>query len=290
MELEQMEAFLAVADTKSFTRSAEQLHVAQTTVTARIKALEEKLGKTLFERTSRHVELSAAGLVLYPYVQRVLELVQEGETATRIEGQFAERLVVGSVHSLWDHMLFPLVERFRDGHPQVALRLITGHSGDIVKKMLDGLIDIGVVYVPPNLSEIEVVPLYTDTIHLVARPELVQGDLPLTPDDLHRLPYIHLNWGPPFDEWYAEEVGKNLHAFQVDHTSLFLKFLLHGEGIGFLPEEVAAEFLADGRLQKVPFTAGAPLPERAVYLIYPKRKKISGAIAAWIDLLKQPRW
>ena len=283
LEREQMEAFLAVAETKHFTRAAEMLRVAQTTVTARIKGLEERVGKPLFERSSRHVDLSPAGLLLLPYVQRVMELISEGESVTRAYGRFEDRLVVGSVYSLWDHVLFPAVERFRKGHPQTALRLITGHSDEVVKKMMDGLVDVAVLFVPPQQAEFEVVPLFSSTIQLVAHRDLGLRERVVTAEDLTDLPFVHLTWGSPFDEWFEAKVGKLwLAAVQVDHASLFVKMLLAGTGIGFLLDSMAAEHLQSGVLERVRFDSEEPLPERTVYLVYPKRKVNAKGVQAWI--------
>lgn len=282
-----MEAFLAVAETKHFTRAAEILRVAQTTVTARIKGLEERVGKPLFERNSRHVDLSPAGRLLLPYVQRVMELIREGESVTRAYGRFEDRLVVGSVYSLWDHVLFPAVEAFRKGHPQTALRLITGHSDEVVKKMMDGLVDVAVLFVPPQHTEFEVVPLFSSTMHLFAHRDLGLREREVTAEDLSDLPFIHLNWGPPFDEWFAAKVGKQwLAAVQVDHASLFLNMLLAGTGIGFLLDSMAAEHLQSGVLERVPFADETPLPERTVYLAYPKRKANVKGVQAWIAAMR----
>jgi DNA-binding transcriptional LysR family regulator len=288
VEREQMEAFLAVAQTRHFTRAAEMLRVAQTTVTARIKGLEERVGKPLFERNSRHVELSPAGRLLLPYVQRVMELIREGETVTRAYGRFADRLVVGSVYSLWDHVLYPAVERFRRQHPQTALRLITGHSNEVVKRMMDGVVDVAVLLVPPQQAEFEVEPLFSSTIHLVAHRDLGLGERTISAADLSELPFIYLDWGPPFDEWFAEQVGKQwLPAVQVDHASLFVKSLLAGTGMGFAMDKVVEEHLQSGVLETLHFQSEQPLPERTCYLVYPKRKAARQAVQAWIAGLRE---
>lgn len=273
MESEQIEAFLAVCQTKNFTKAAELLHVAQSTVTTRIKLLEERMSKRLFERNNRMVELTPAGLKFLPFAQRIQELMNEGERIVRSEGLFEGSIVFGSLQSLWEHVFPPIITSFRKEQPKIALRTITGHSNDIVQKMMDGFIDIGVVYIPPHHHEIEVIPFFEDTIHLFAHQTFTVNKEPILADDFNNLPYIHMNWGSPFTEWYMKSLGDIIYALQVDNSSLFVKMILSGEGIGFLPEYIAKEHVRNKQLKKLPFTPIHPIPKRPAYIIYPKRKK-----------------
>jgi DNA-binding transcriptional LysR family regulator len=284
VEFEQLEAFVFIAQTKSFTRTAEILHIAQSTVTTRIKMLEQHLGKELFVRDNRRVELTSYGRVLLPYAKRIIELVQEGERVTAIEGQYDDHLVVGSLNSLWDYTLFPIVKKFRQLYPQISLRLITGHSDDIVREMMDGIIDIGLVYLPPHHPDFEVIPINHDSLRLVSHPAFMVEQESIKVINLPTLPYIHMNWGAPFSDWFQKESGnKHLPAFQVDHTSLLIRFLLSGEGIGFLLDSVSREFIQKGELKTISLQTELPLPERTTYLIYPKRKRNDTAVQLWLD-------
>lgn len=286
MDIGQLEAFIVLAQTKSFTRTAKQLHIAQSTVTTRIKMLEAQLGKALFERDNRRVELTIPGHTFLPYAKRVLELIHEGEKATLIEGQFESHLVIGSLHSLWDYVLFPIVDEFRLQHPTISLRLISGHSDDIVRKMSDGIVDIGLVYLPPKDHDMEVIPVLHDSICLVAHPEFEFSEPAIRVKDLLKYPYIHINWGHPFTEWYQSEVEEvSIHPLQVDHTSLLLKFIKSGNGIGFLLKSVAEGLIEKGEIKQIPIESKYPLPKRTTYQIYSKNKSNSSSLIKWIDFI-----
>ncbi|KEO84619.1 LysR family transcriptional regulator [Tumebacillus flagellatus] len=288
MELDQIRAFLAIAQTKSFTRAAEQLHVAQSTITTRIKLLEEAVGKPLFTRDSRRVEVTPTGLTLLPYWQRALDLLQEAEVSAHLQGKFAERFTVGALASIWQFTLYPLVLEFRKRHPEVALRTITGHSSDIVLKMFDGLIDLGLVYLPPHHPDIEVKPLYHDSIVLVGPPDFDAGVDEITPDRLPDLPFLFMNWGSPFSEWYESEVGPGyVPSWQIDDTMILAQAIQAGEGIGFLMENLADDLEAKGVVKKLPFRPRQPVPTRTAYLIYPKRKVESPVLHAWKQLFNE---
>lgn len=246
------------------------------------------MGKSLFERDNRRVEISISGETFLPYAKRVLELIHEGKKATLIEGQYEGHLVVGSLHSLWDYVLFPIIEAFRLQHPAISLRLVSGHSYDIVKKMSDGIVDIGLVYIPPKDHDMEVIPLLHDSICLVAHPKFEISEPAILVKDLLKYPYIHLNWGHPFTEWYHSEVEEvSLHPLQVDHTSLLLKFIKSGKGIGFLLKSAAESLIVKGEIKEIPIKYKHPLPKRTTYMIYPKNKSNSSSFLKWIDFINK---
>jgi DNA-binding transcriptional LysR family regulator len=286
MEMEQLEAFVSLAGTRSFTQTAKQLHVAQSTVTMRIKTLEEGLGKSLFVRDNKRVELTLAGEKLLPYAQRILDLAKEGKETTLIEEQFDGHLVIGSLHSLWDFVIFPIISEFRKAHPRISLRLVSGHSDDIVRKIGDRIVDAGLVYLPPRTPEIEVVPLFHDSICLVAHPSFELQTDSISVSELSQYPYIHLNWGHPFSEWYETEAGGiRLHPLQVDHTSLLLKFIMSEKGVGFLLKSVADTLIQEGKLKQIRLDSKTPPPQRTTYLIYPKTKRNSSVFSSWLEFI-----
>lgn len=279
MEIGQLEAFLQVAKTKSFTRAAESLHLVQSTVTTRIQMLEKSVGKPLFKRTSRHIELTPAGKNLLPYAQRIVELKRESEKALMAEGVAEEQLFVGSPHSLWDYILFPAMREFRRKHPEIALRLITGHSDEITEKLLDGLADLGILYVPPYHTGLEVIRLHEESLCLTGPADFPLEEETITPEDLRSLPFIHLGWGAEYEKWFQTTFGRHfLPSVEVDHMSLLLRWIQAGEGVGFLLRTVAEEMSAAGELKVLPFRSEPPLPRIPVYLVLPKRKRVSGGL------------
>ncbi|TCJ03849.1 LysR family transcriptional regulator [Cytobacillus praedii] len=284
MEIQQLRAFLSVAQTKNFTKSADLLYVSQSTITMRIKALEHSLGKMLFDRDNRQVHLTAAGKELLDYAKRIVELVDEGARKLKLEERFDSSLVVGSLHSLWDYLLFPIMKEFQIKYPKTALRFITGHSWDIVQHILDGVIDFGVVYIPPSHPEIEVVNFKSEEIKLVARADnnfTEEIDL----SNLTALPYIHMEWGPGYKLWFEECVGKQVFALQVDHASLYIHYLQSDNFIGLLPSAIANTLIQGGELTELRYRSKVKAPFIQSYIIYPKRKH--EAVKSLLDYMMQ---
>ncbi|MBU8880560.1 LysR family transcriptional regulator [Bacillus sp. FJAT-29790] len=271
MEIQQLRAFLSVAQTKNFTKSAELMFISQSTVTMRIKALEQALGKKIFERDNRQVLLTPAGKELLDYAKRIIDLVDEGSRKLSMEETFEDSLVVGSLHSLWDYLLFPIMTEFQAKHPRTALRFITGHSWDIVQHILDGVIDFGIVLIPPTHSEIEVLPFMTEEIKLVTNVDTYFTD-EIDLANLSNLPYIHMDWGPIYNRWFEKNVGKQILSLMVDHASLYVQYLRSGHYLGLLPSAIADTFIQRGELVSLPFRSKTKPPIIQSYIIYPKRK------------------
>lgn len=272
MDIEQLKTFLLVADTKSFTLAAESLNVVQSTITTRIKALEKQLGKELFKRDKRNVSLNSAGMNFLPFAQRILELSREGMKVVQWEQNFNDQLIVGTTHAIWDYVLFEAMDTFQASNPDISVRMITQHSNIIIRKMIDGLIDLGVVLYPVNHSSLELAPIIEDTFDLVATSAFGPPSTPLTPVDLRTLPYIHLDWGGTFSDWIRQIFGNHyIFHLEVDHVSLLLQFLKSKQGVGFLPHTVAERLIRQGVVRKLSFMAETPIPKRWIYLLLRKR-------------------
>ncbi|MFD1737238.1 LysR family transcriptional regulator [Bacillus salitolerans] len=272
MEIDQLRAFIAVVQTKNFTKAAETLHVAQSTITTRIKSLEDSIGKSLFERDNRTVQLTSSGKVFLPYAQKVLELIQKSRNAINSDNYFDKYIVVGSTHTIWDYVLYPIVRDFQDHNRNIGLRFITNHSQEVIQGIMDGIIDIAVVYLRPHHPEIQVNFFREEHIHLVGS-KTYFDELEVVGDNvLRNYPFIHLDWGTPFSEWFNEVIGKDEPFFlQVDHMSIHIQYLLEGKGIGFMPTSVLERYKEEG-LVELPTNFSKPIPTRPMYIIYLKRK------------------
>lgn len=276
MQFEQLEAFLVVAQTKNFTKASEILHVSQSTVTNRIRNLEEHLGKKLFERDNKHVQLTAVGETFKAYAFRLHELKQESQISVQIAGKYDTYIAMGSTPTLWEYVLYPLVNAFRVQNPRTMLKICTAHSPDIIQYMLDGLVDVAIVNQEPYHNDIVTLPFFEDEMLLVKSPRLEIPQIQTAPLRSQQLPtysFIHMNWGKYFIAWFSDEIGVQYFPLYLDNSSLFINYLLQGEGMGFLPESVAKSFFEQGELVKIPFQSNIPIPKYSAYLLFPKKRK-----------------
>lgn len=285
IELDQVKTFVVVAQLRNFTRAATQLHVSQSTITLRIKALEAEVERDLLERDSRSVKLTSAGETFLPYARSIVDLVEESSMRLRLGGEHSERLVIGTLDSVWHHLLFPAVQAFQSDFQHVNMRLITGHSSDIIRQLFEGLLDVGMILVPPNDASFEVECIGEYPIVLVASSD-VACEEPVTCETIATLPLVYVDWGVEFAEWYEQNIAKGtIPTLRVDTATLFLNYLLGGGYIGFAPHYVVDSLISCGKLRKIPIESNVPVPNRPIYSIVLKRRSRDPLVKQWREHL-----
>lgn len=161
MEISGLQAFLAVAETASFSLAAERLFLTQPAVSKRIAALEGELGGKLFDRIGRHVDLTEAGRALLPRAQAILDQVEDGKRAiANLSGRIGGELRIGTSHHIGLHRLPPILRQFSRAHPEVELNIRFMDSEAACAAVEHGDLELGIVTLPLAPSE----KLTTETI------------------------------------------------------------------------------------------------------------------------------
>ena len=146
MTFRQLEAFLAVARERSFSRAASRIHLSQPTLSEHIRELERELGKRLFARRGRDATLTEAGRVFQPHAVRVASAADDGRQAVaHLDGLRHGSLVVGAGTTPGIYVLPRVVAAFQRRYPGIDLRLHVANSGVIEQRVRDGDVDLGVV-------------------------------------------------------------------------------------------------------------------------------------------------
>ncbi|MGW7069352.1 LysR family transcriptional regulator [Streptomyces sp. NPDC054855] len=174
MQFQQLLYFVAVAETRHFTRAAEQVHVSQPSLSQQVRALEKELGAELFSRARGNIALTDAGEALLPLARRILA---DADTA-RIEVQeLAQlrrgRIRLGATPSVCTGLLPEVLRAFHDRHPGIQLLLEESGSHDLVRELARGALDLAVVVLPlpspsPALTTVE---LLREDLVVVSSPE-----------------------------------------------------------------------------------------------------------------------
>jgi DNA-binding transcriptional LysR family regulator len=140
MELRQLEAFLAVAEERNFTRAATRLYVAQSGLSATVRSLERDLNAALFVRTTRSVRLTAAGEALLPEARRTLASARAAvESVNGVEGLHSGTVNLGFMQA---GSITELLSRYRSTYPGIQIRLRQASSADLATMLADGLLDV----------------------------------------------------------------------------------------------------------------------------------------------------
>ena len=149
MELRQLQYFVTVAETKSFTRAAERCFVVQSALSHQIARLERELGARLFDRTSRRVRLTAAGEAFLPDAQQCLDAAERGaaEVAAAV-GEVRGKLTVGAIATVAAVDVPAVLSAFHQRYPQVRVGLRVGTSESLVGRVKEGSIDVAFLGLP----------------------------------------------------------------------------------------------------------------------------------------------
>jgi len=280
MEFSQLEAFLAVCRVLNFTKASDHLHISQSAVTSRIKALENSTGKTLFIRDNRNVALTQAGVAFLPYAERMLRLFEESKLT--LSEQFEDYVVLSGPGAVWHYQYLNQILSFRRAYPTVAIKFLSyiDSSYMIHDLLLDGMVHVAVRYEPPDHPKVSKVLLFEDEILLVSAEEQRSASEP----DFLSQNYCHIDWGPPFPEWFANRVGPGyIPALQIDHSTIMLTMLLQGSVFGFLPRSVAQPFLDARKLFRL--QSDIQIPTTRLYACYLTENSDHASVRLGLDIL-----
>lgn len=261
MNIDLARTFLEIAETGNFNKAAERLAVTQSTVSMRVKALEDELGRPLFIRSKAGTELTAAGTQFRRYASNLVRVWEQARQELALPPGFHSVLTVGGQFSLWDRMLLRWIPWMRAAMPNTALRVEVGLSDGLMRQLSEGLIDIGVMYSPQSRPGLVTEKLLEERLVLVSTSPRELGQW----DDS----YVFVDWGPEFRAVHSQTFPDlSTPATSVGLGALGLQHILANGGFGYFPMRVVRPYLADGRLSLIP---EAPEFRRPAFMAYPNQ-------------------
>lgn len=172
MDLRDLRYFVTVADCGSILAASEQLHIAQPSVSVRVKGLEQELGVNLFERRARGVTLTSEGEELLPRAREILQAAETARESVRMHASAAVGTVnLGVPTSLAAVLCVPLIENVLKELPNVQLRIVESMSGYIIDWLRDGRLDLGIVFGEKPIGGVQLDALLEEQLHLAADSE-----------------------------------------------------------------------------------------------------------------------
>lgn len=248
MDVELARTFMEIVRTRSFVRAAEQLNVSQTTVSARIRGLEERLGRQLFVRNRNGASLTPAGEQFLRYAPAFVQLWQRARHQVAVPQGRRAVLAVGGELSLSQPWLVDWLHWMRTAAPDVALRVQVDLPEALTSQVSTGALDIAVMYAPQYRAGMHVELLLEEKLVLVTTdPERRT----VSSED-----YVYVDWGPDFAQHHELSFpGEENPALFVGLGPLALAYILEAGGSGYFRQRAVAPHLASGKLHIVP---GAP--------------------------------
>lgn len=173
MDIEQIKRFVAVADSGSYIRAAEQLNVAQPTLSRQIRALELELRTPLFHRHGRGIVLTAQGKIFLEHARSILHSVEVSLHALAGEAQDqGGRVVIGLTPTIGRVLIPSLCNDILDRFPKASISFIDGMSGVLLERALIGQVDFAIVHNPPATTSLHVQPLTSEPLFLVGKAQV----------------------------------------------------------------------------------------------------------------------
>jgi DNA-binding transcriptional LysR family regulator len=260
MTLQQLTYFLAAARHGSFSAAAEELHMAQPSLSEQIRRLEAELGVALFTR-GRGLTLTEAGRLLRPHAERTLAEAREAAESVREVRDLAGGTVAfGTFGSAHHYLLAGLIGDFRARHPNVRVRAVGQNSAEVAEAVRDGTLEAGLVALPIDDRGLDVRPAMREELQYIsADPDHVRE--PMTIERLADAPLIlyDARWGADDPtrrllRERAQEAGVQLEPdIEVEYVTAALELAARGLGDTLAPRSLVISRGYGKKLFGVPF-------------------------------------
>ena len=237
-----LRAFLEAASLGSFVAASEQLHLSHSSVSARIRALEDEIGARLFHRGRHGVTLNEAGKSLLPFAENITRTWAQAGTSVRAIAAGNIPVRAGVQQDLWDTFGADWFALLRVRVPDLQLHLTADTSTRLCERVSQQLLDLAVIFEPRRASGAVLKPVAELTLRLTAkRPAQWGGRLPGN--------YFYVDWGPKFEDWHGGQFGRGMaSAFNVEVAGIALSVLQREGGMAYFPEEFVAPLIQSGEL------------------------------------------
>jgi DNA-binding transcriptional LysR family regulator len=287
MDLASLNAFIAIAETGSFSLAGERLFLTQPAISKRIAGLEQQLKVRLFDRLGRVVSLTEAGRALLPRAYQIHGVLDDTRRAlTNLSGEVSGRLTLATSHHIGLHRLPPLLRAFTRAYPQVALDIQFLDSEVAYEEVLHGRAELAVITLAPQTREpVRAVAVWDDLLDFVAAPEHpLAANGPITLGDVAKHPAVF-----PGGNTFTHHIVRRLFEAQglapnIAMSTNYLETIKMMVAIG-LAWSVLPRTMLDEQVARLPL-AGIQLHRQLGYIVHSERT-LSNAAKAFMALLEE---
>ncbi len=286
MDIDNLRAFVSVAENGSFSRAAEQLFITQPAVSKRIAALEDRLDTRLFDRIGHRIQLTDAGHILLERGRKLLlEMEDMQREVSSLSGEVSGRLQIATSHHIGLHRLPPILRRYTEQYPEVSLDIRFMDSEDACNAVLHGDLELGIVTLPPEgQTELLQTLIWDDPLaFIVGRNHPLCAVEQVSPAELARFPAILPATGT-YTRAVLEKAFKPHHPeLNVSMSSNYLETIkmLVAVGLGW---SVLPQTMLDKELQVID-VSDIQLKRELGVVRHPERS-VSNAASVMLELLQ----
>ena len=259
MDIDQIRTFLGVVANGSFLEAANRLHVTQSTVSTRIQRLESYLGVTLFVRNRSGAVLTLPGQRFLRHAKSLLLTLEQARHDIGLPSRYSASITVGARIALWEELLPRWVGELRKQAPDISIRSEIGFEEDLMRGLIEGRMDVGMMYTPQHNPGLQIEHLFDETLVLMT----TDPDKPWPNED-----YIYVDWGPAFYAQHSRSYPDLERPPQVVNIGwLGVQLILRNGGSCFLPMRMAEPLIQAKKLFHVPGSLQFRLP---AYMVFPR--------------------
>jgi DNA-binding transcriptional LysR family regulator len=262
MDLELLRTFLELNRTRHFGRAGESLFVTQAAVSSRLKSLEDQLGVTLFDRSTRDMRLTPEGGRLIRHSEKLIAAWRAARQDVSLAAA-SQQLVIGGSLRLWDVLLQRWLHDLRRNYPSLAIIAESQTPDFLTRKLIDGTLDVAILLEPAQLDIMQIVEIATVEFVLVSSEHGSSVEQALSDN------YVFVDWGLSFALDHRRTFPDATEAItRVSHAKMALEYISLIGGSAYLPRRMVGKDIELGLLHEV---EDAPTFVRQAYATFPVR-------------------
>ena len=290
MQIESLKVFCDLAETESFTKTAQINHITQSAVSQQISSLERQFKSLLIERSKKRFRLTREGKVLYDYSKQIIQTYDSLYSKLQeIQDIVSGTIRVATIYSIGLHDLPPYIKKFLKNYPTVNVHVEYRRSNQVYEDILSNVVDLGLVAYPTRDPKLELVPLHKDMLVLICHPQHPFAKTKsIKLKDLVGQKFISFEPDIPtrraIDKILADQNVSVQHAMEFDNIETVKRAVEIDAGIAIVPhgtilQEISKHTLAEVKIEDAEFF-------RPLAAIYKKNKVLSPAMKQFLAVLK----
>ncbi len=283
--------FCAVAECESISKAAELNYISQPAISKAITKMEESLGTVLFNRNHRGVTLTDEGKVFYDELKSAFDIIKTGEDKLRSINELGiGRLRLGASSVLCKAMLLPYLKGFINENPHIKITIECQSSSRIHKMLMDGVIDVGLMVKPDNMTELSFISLGEIEDIFAATPNYLDNLALRNESDIFENANIMLLDSENVsrhhvDKFFKENNIEPKHILEVSNMDMLIEFTKIGMGVSCVVKQFVEKEIECGELKEIPLNS--KINTREVGLAFIKTSRLNATMQKFIDYVNR---
>ena len=279
--------FCAVAECESISKAAELNYISQPAISKAITKMEESLGTVLFNRNHRGVTLTDEGKAFYDELKSAFDIIKAGEDKLRSINELGiGRLRLGASSVLCKAMLLPYLKGFINENPHIKITIECQSSSRIHKMLMDGVIDVGLMVKPDNMTELSFISLGEIEDIFAATPNYLDNLALRNESDIFENANIMLLDSENVsrhhvDKFFKENNIEPKHILEVSNMDMLIEFTKIGMGVSCVVKQFVEKEIECGELREIPLNS--KINTREVGLAFIKTSRLNATMQKFID-------